>query len=109
MFNFQIRLYTEEAYDQFDEATPPQMQRSDMAPAILQLKVLGIDNVLRFNFPSSPPSNNLLVGLELLFALGAIDQDGELTQPLGMTMAEIPLEPIFAKCIIASGLISILF
>nr|XP_050855532.1 probable ATP-dependent RNA helicase DHX35 [Vespula vulgaris]XP_050855534.1 probable ATP-dependent RNA helicase DHX35 [Vespula vulgaris]XP_050855535.1 probable ATP-dependent RNA helicase DHX35 [Vespula vulgaris] len=97
------RLYTEEAYNELPEATPPEMQRSDLAPAILQLKALGIDNVLRFNFPSAPPSKNLIAGMELLYALGAIDNDGELTTPLGMTMAEMPLEPTFGKCLIVSG------
>lgn len=97
------RLYTEEAYSELFDATPPEMQRSDLASAILQLKALGIDNVLRFNFPSAPPSKNLLTGLELLYALGAIDSNGELTTPLGMTMAEMPLEPVFAKSLIVSG------
>ena len=97
------RLYTEEAYSELFDATPPEMQRSDLAPAILQLKALGIDNVLRFNFPSAPPSKNLLTGLELLYALGAIDSNGELTTPLGITMAEMPLEPVFAKSVIVSG------
>lgn len=98
------RLYTEEAYAGFFEATPPEMQRSDLAPAILQLKALGIDNVLRFNFPSAPPSKNLVTGLELLYALGAIDSNGELTTPLGLTMAELPLDPVLAKSLIASGI-----
>ncbi|XP_043260881.1 probable ATP-dependent RNA helicase DHX35 isoform X3 [Colletes gigas] len=97
------RLYVEEAYNELFEATPPEMQRSDLAPAILQLKALGIDNVLRFNFPSAPPSKNLLTGLELLYALGAIDSNGELTTPLGVTMAEMPLEPVLAKSLIVSG------
>jgi len=97
------RLYTEEAYAELFEATPPEMQRSDLAPAILQLKALGIDNVLRFNFPSAPPSKNLVTGLELLYALGAIDSNGDLTTPLGLTMAEMPLEPVLAKSLIASG------
>lgn len=79
------------------------MQRADLAPAVLQLKALGIDNVVRFNFPSSPPSKSLLSAVELLYALGAIDNDGELTNSVGMTMAEIPLDPVFAKCLIASG------
>ena len=79
------------------------MQRSDLAPAILQLKALGIDNVLRFSFPSAPSSKSLLSALELLYALGAIDDNGALTNPLGMIMAEIPLEPVLAKCLIASG------
>lgn len=102
-FHAKPRLYTEEAYSELFEATPPEMQRSDLAPAILQLKALGIDNVLRFNFPSAPPSKNLLSGLELLYALGAIDSNGELTTPLGMTMAEMPLEPVLAKSLIVSG------
>lgn len=79
------------------------MQRTDLSPAILQLKALGIDNVLRFNFPSSPPSINLLAGLELLYTLGAINNSGDLTDDVGFTMAELPLEPIFAKCLISSG------
>ena len=104
LINFKkIRLYSEDAYSDLFEATPPEMQRSDLAPAILQLKALGIDNVLRFNFPSSPPSKNLLAGLELLYALGAIDDDGKLTDPIGLMMAEIPLEPVFSKCLIESG------
>lgn len=83
---------------------PPEMQRSDLAPAILQLKALGIDNVLRFNFPSAPPSKNLVMALELLYALGAIDGNGDLTTPLGLTMAEMPLEPVLAKSLIVSGM-----
>ncbi|XP_011067091.1 PREDICTED: probable ATP-dependent RNA helicase DHX35 isoform X2 [Acromyrmex echinatior] len=98
-----FRLYTKEAYTELFEATPPEMQRSDLAPAILQLKALGIDNVLRFNFPSAPPSKNLVTGLELLYTLGAIDSNGDLTMPLGLTMAEMPLEPVLAKSLITSG------
>ncbi|KAJ8678997.1 hypothetical protein QAD02_014784 [Eretmocerus hayati] len=97
------RLYTEEAYKGLIDCTPPEMERSDLAPAVLQLKALGIDNVLRFNFPSSPPSKSLLSALELLYALGAIDHDGQLSEPLGLTMAEIPLDPVLAKCLIVSG------
>lgn len=97
------RLYTEKSYDELFDTDPPQMQRSDLAPVILQLKALGIDNVLRFNFPSIPPSKNLLAGLELLFALGAIDKAGNLIKPVGSMIAEMPLDPVLAKCLIVSG------
>lgn len=30
----------------------PEMQRTNLAPVVLQLKALGIDNVLRFSFLS---------------------------------------------------------
>ncbi|XP_007193181.2 probable ATP-dependent RNA helicase DHX35 isoform X4 [Balaenoptera ricei] len=64
------RLYTEEAFDQLPQSTVPEMQRSNLAPVILQLKALGIDNVLRFHFMSPPPAQSMVQALELLYALG---------------------------------------
>ena len=43
---------TEESYNALEKATPPEIQRSNLASVILHLKALGIDNVLRFNFIS---------------------------------------------------------
>ncbi|XP_069698122.1 probable ATP-dependent RNA helicase DHX35 isoform X2 [Periplaneta americana] len=97
------RLYTEAEYDKLAEATPPEMQRTELSMAVLQLKALGIDNVLRFNFPSPPPARNLQSALELLFAIGAIDSDGQLTEPVGLTMAEFPMNPLYSKTLITSG------
>ncbi|XP_003384417.3 PREDICTED: probable ATP-dependent RNA helicase DHX35 [Amphimedon queenslandica] len=96
------RLYTEESYRALDVTTVPEVQRSSMAPVVLQLKALGIDNVLRFNYLSPPPAESLLQGLELLYALGALDDEGKLTNPLGMQMAEFPLNPMFARMLLLS-------
>lgn len=79
------------------------MQRTELSMAVIQLKALGIDNVLRFNFPSPPPAKNLASALELLFALDAIDKDGELTKPLGVNMAEFPIHPSYSKILLRSG------
>ncbi|KAK3610344.1 hypothetical protein CHS0354_029813 [Potamilus streckersoni] len=98
-----FRLYTEEEYDKLPPSTVPEMQRSDLAPVILQLKALGISNVLRFHFLSAPPAQNMIRGLELLYALGALDENGNLTYPLGLQMAEFPLTPMFAKMLLISG------
>ncbi|BFZ19516.1 hypothetical protein BsWGS_22555 [Bradybaena similaris] len=97
------RLYTEESYRKLPAATAPEMQRSDLAPVILQLKALGISNVLRFHFMSPPPAQNMVRGLELLYALGALDDAGNLTSPLGLQMAEFPLSPSFSKVLLSSG------
>ncbi|XP_045050660.2 probable ATP-dependent RNA helicase DHX35 [Desmodus rotundus] len=97
------RLYTEEAFDQLPQSTVPEMQRSNLAPVILQLKALGIDNVLRFHFMSPPPAQSMVQALELLYALGGLDKDCRLTEPLGMRMAEFPLNPMFAKMLLESG------
>ena len=46
----------EEAFHKLEPSTVPEMQRSNLAPVVLQLKALGIDNVLRFNFLSVRPT-----------------------------------------------------
>ena len=45
----------------------------------------------------------MLQGVELLYALGAINDQCELTQPLGLQMAEFPLNPMFARMLLLSG------
>ncbi|KAL8943092.1 MAG: hypothetical protein Q9216_001292 [Gyalolechia sp. 2 TL-2023] len=96
-------LYTEAAYNSLSEATVPEIQRSNLAPIILQLKALGIDNVLRFGFLTPPPSDLIVRGLELLYALGALDDYAKLTRPLGMRMAELSVEPMMAKVLLAAS------
>ena len=46
------RLYTEEAFMSLEETMPPEMQRVNLSSAVLQLKALGIDNIVRFDFIS---------------------------------------------------------
>ncbi|KAK0130794.1 putative ATP-dependent RNA helicase DHX35 [Merluccius polli] len=98
-----FRLYTEEDYEKLPASTVPEMQRTNLAPVILQLKALGIDNVLRFSFLSPPPAQTMIQALELLYALGGLDQYGRLTDPMGVRMAEFPLSPMFAKMLLESG------
>lgn len=95
------RLFTQEAYENLALITPPEMRRADLTTSILTLKALGIDNILRFNFPSPPSSKNMLASIELLYALGAIDIEGNLT-PDGFIMAELPLLPMHSKMLLAS-------
>ncbi|KAF6838852.1 helicase associated domain-containing protein [Colletotrichum musicola] len=98
-----FRLYTEESYLSLPEATIPEIQRTNLAPFILQLKALGIDNVLRFNFLSPPPAELMAKALELLYSLGALDDYAKLTKPLGYRMAEIAVEPMMAKTLLSAA------
>ncbi|XP_039590993.1 probable ATP-dependent RNA helicase DHX35 isoform X2 [Polypterus senegalus] len=98
-----FRLYSEESFEKLPPSTVPEMQRANLAPVILQLKALGIDNVLRFSFLSPPPAQSMVQALELLYALGGLDEQGQLTEPLGFRMAEFPLSPMFAKMLLESG------
>lgn len=96
------RLYTEPTYESLQDATVPEIQRSNLAPIILQLKALGIDNIARFEFLTAPPSELVIRALELLYSLGAIDEYAKLTKPLGTRMAELALEPMLAKCLLSA-------
>lgn len=96
------RLYTQLAYESLPEATVPEIQRSNLAPIILQLKAHGIDNVLRFGFLTPPPAELIIRALELLYSLGAVDDYAKLTRPLGVRMAELSVEPMMAKVLLSA-------
>ncbi|OAQ98701.1 hypothetical protein LLEC1_03834 [Akanthomyces lecanii] len=97
-----FRLYTEQGYNGLAQSNPPEIQRSNLAPTVLQLKALGIDNIVRFDFLSPPPSQLVGKALELLYSLGALDEYAKLTRPLGMRMAELAVEPMMAKTLLSA-------
>ncbi|KAF7634515.1 hypothetical protein Mgra_00006086 [Meloidogyne graminicola] len=96
------RLYTERAYRDEMLPTPvPEIQRTNLASTLLQLKAMGINNLLDFPFMDAPPSEAMLTALFQIYQLSALDGDGLLTR-LGRRMAEFPLEPSLSKMLIMS-------
>lgn len=97
-----FRLYTEKAYkNEMQDNTYPEILRSNLGSVVLQLKKLGIDDLVHFDFMDPPAPETLMRALELLNYLSALDDDGNLTE-LGSVMAEFPLDPQLAKMLIAS-------
>ncbi|KAG0199633.1 hypothetical protein BGX28_007113 [Mortierella sp. GBA30] len=97
------RLYTEHSFHkEMRGASVPEIQRSNLTAMVLQLKALGIENVLRFDFMTSPPAELMGKALELLYSLKALDDYGRLTIPLGMRLAEFPLDPSLGKILLDS-------
>ncbi|XP_065653501.1 putative pre-mRNA-splicing factor ATP-dependent RNA helicase PRP1 [Hydra vulgaris] len=97
-----FRLYTEKAYkSEMQSNTYPEILRSNLGTVVLQLKKLGIDDLVHFDFMDPPAPETLMRALELLNYLQALDDDGDLTE-LGSMMAEFPLDPQLAKMVIAS-------
>ena len=97
-----FRMYTRWAFDnELDEATVPEIQRTNLGSVVLLLKSLGVDDLLHFDFMDPPPAETLIRALEHLYALGALNNLGELTK-LGRRMAEIPADPPLAKMLLAS-------
>ncbi|KAL4080949.1 pre-mRNA splicing factor [Scleroderma citrinum] len=97
-----FRLYTKWAYaNELEENTVPEIQRTNLGMTVLVLKSLGINNFMEFEFMDPPPGETLIRALELLYALGALNDRGELTK-LGRKMAEFPVDPMLSKAIIES-------
>uniref|UniRef100_A0A669C1T5 RNA helicase n=1 Tax=Oreochromis niloticus TaxID=8128 RepID=A0A669C1T5_ORENI len=97
-----FRLYTEKAYKtEMQDNTYPEILRSNLGSVVLQLKKLGIDDLVHFDFMDPPAPETLMRALELLNYLAALNDDGDLTE-LGSMMAEFPLDPQLAKMVIAS-------
>ncbi|KAG4960395.1 hypothetical protein JHK87_037028 [Glycine soja] len=98
------RLYTEEYFlNHMSNEGIPEIQRSSMVSCVIQLKALGIDNILGFDWPASPSTEAMIRALEILYSLRVLDDDAKLTSPTGFQVAEIPLDPMVSKMIIASS------
>lgn len=79
----------------------PEIQRTNLGTVVLMLKSLGINDLLGFDFLDPPPGDTLVRALDLLYALGALNDRGELTK-IGRRMAEFPMDPALSKSILAS-------
>lgn len=96
------RLYTEKAYnDELYIQTIPEIQRTNLANTVLLIKSLGVKDLLDFDFMDPPPQETITTSLFDLWALGALDNIGELTD-LGSKMNAFPMDPPLAKLLIMS-------
>ncbi|ORX41484.1 hypothetical protein BCR36DRAFT_180815 [Piromyces finnis] len=95
------RLYTEDAFEELADSTEPEIKRCNLASVILLLKASGVEDIFNFDYLDRPSKTSVARSLEQLYALGALNDDGTLSE-LGKKMAEFPIEPTYAKVIIQS-------
>nr|CAB3468031.1 unnamed protein product [Digitaria exilis] len=96
------RLYTESAYcNEMSPTTTPEIQRANLGWMVLNMKAMGINDLLNFDFMDPPARQALISATEQLYSLGALDGEGLLTR-LGRKMAEFPQEPPLSKMLLAS-------
>lgn len=58
----------------------PEIQRTNLASTLLQLKAMGINNLLEFDFMDAPPAEAMITALYQLYQVSALDEDGLLTR-----------------------------
>ncbi len=96
-----FRLYSKKFYDQLDETTVPEIQRTSLTSVILSLKCMEIGNVLEFRYLDPPEERMILEALRQLYYFQAIDALGQVTS-LGSQLIEFPLQPGLARALIRS-------
>ncbi|KAJ2725240.1 hypothetical protein GGI07_001373 [Coemansia sp. Benny D115] len=97
-----FRMFTQHAFmNEMEENTTPEILRTNLSSVVLMLKCIGINNLIEFDFMDPPSPAALQQSLEHLYALGALNDRGDLTK-LGRRMAEFPMDPMMAKALLAS-------
>ncbi len=97
-----LRLYSEQDFLARPEFTEPEIQRTNLAAVILRMIKLKLGAVEDFPFLNPPDSRLVRDGYRLLQELTAVDEGGRLTS-LGHRMAELPVDPRFARMLLAAA------
>lgn len=97
-----FRLYTEGAFKkELIDQSYPEILRSNLASTVLELKKLGIDDLVHFDLMDPPAPETLMRALEELNYLACLDDEGELTA-LGKLASDFPLDPALAVMLVSS-------
>ena len=97
-----FRLYPETAFKkELIEQTYPEVLRSNLSSTVLELKKLGINDLVHFDLMDPPAPETLMRALEELNYLACLDDEGNLTT-LGKLASEFPLDPSLAVMLISS-------
>ncbi|KAK8229733.1 ATP-dependent RNA helicase [Phyllosticta capitalensis] len=96
------RLYTEAAYASLQKDTTPEILRCDLSAALLMMKARGVRDVLNFPFLDPPRRESLEKALLLLYQLGALQDDGDISA-IGRQIAQLPLTPTLGRCLVEAA------
>lgn len=83
------------------ERRQPELERVDLSGPLLEVIAWGADP-RRFAWFEAPPAAAVERGLDLLRALGAVDERGRLTR-LGDRLRHLPLHPRLGRVLLAAG------
>ncbi len=97
-----VRLFSEQDFLSRDRYTMPEIQRTNLAAVILQMKALRLGELEDFPLIDPPKSEAVRDGYRTLFELGAIDEQQELTE-IGRRLSRLPVDPRIGRMILAAS------
>ena len=95
------RLWTKASEHLMAEQRKPEIEEADLAPMLLDTAAFGESDAEALPWLTIPPRAGVFKAKELLTALGAIDENGNITS-IGKRMATLPCHPRIARMILAT-------
>lgn len=104
------RLYSSAVYDtEFAKFSAPEILCQPIEDLVLQMKAMGIHNVLQFPFPTPPDRQAVKMALNTLVNLGAITEGAdEAITALGHVLVRFPVAARFAKMLLLAKELDVL-
>jgi ATP-dependent helicase HrpB len=93
-----VRLWSEASHRSRADQIVPEIQRVDLAGAVLNLLCLGETDILQFPWFEQPPVATVRQAMALLRRLGAVDNSG--VTALGHTLARLPVHPRLGRLLV---------
>ena len=95
------RLWTKTSEHLMAEQRKTEIEEADLAPMVLDTAAFGESDAETLPWLTMPPRAGVFKAKELLTALGAIDENGNITS-IGKRMATLPCHPRIARMILAT-------
>ena len=95
------RLWTKASEHLMAEQRKPEIEEADLAPMLLDTAAFGESDAEALPWLTMPPRAGVFKAKELLTALGAIDENGNITS-IGKRMTTLPCHPRIARMILAT-------
>jgi ATP-dependent helicase HrpB len=96
-----IRLWSHDEQAERPAHELPEIQRLELAEAVLMLKAADVTDLRQFPWLDPPLERSLAQAEALLSDLGALDRNGAITS-LGRRMLSFPLHPRYARMLLAA-------
>ena len=97
-----IRLFSEEDFEARPEFTEPEIQRSNLASVILQMKSFGVSDPQTFPFIDPPEARLFNDGYRLLEELKALDKKRNVTH-VGRQLQKLKVDPTLGRILLEAS------